>query len=65
MYAIHNFLGRSKHFDIADYVGRGELSERQQRLGTLLNQYKKLAERHNIAIVYTNLYVAPFFNLVT
>ena len=46
--------GCAKMF-VADFVGRGELSERQQRLGTLLNQYKKLSERHNIAVVYTNL----------
>lgn len=41
---------------IADFIGRGELSERQQRLGQLLNQFKKLSERHNIAVVYTNMY---------
>jgi len=37
-----------------DYSGRGELSERQQRLGRHLNQLKKLSERHNLAVVYTN-----------
>lgn len=36
-----------------DYVGRGELSERQQKLGTFLNLLKKISERHNVAIVYT------------
>jgi len=38
-----------------DYSGRGELSERQQRLGKHLNHLKKLAERHNIAVLYSNL----------
>lgn len=38
-----------------DYVGRGELSERQQKLGTFLNLLKKISERHNVAVVYTNL----------
>lgn len=38
-----------------DYVGRGELSERQQKLGYFLNLLKKISERHNVAVVYTNL----------
>mmetsp|Transcript_11777 Transcript_11777/g.21477 ORF Transcript_11777/g.21477 Transcript_11777/m.21477 type:complete len:219 (-) Transcript_11777:121-777(-) len=38
-----------------DFAGRGELSERQQRLGQHLNLLKKLAERHNMAVLYTNL----------
>jgi len=37
-----------------DYSGRGELSERQQRLGKFLNGLRKLAERHNLAVLYTN-----------
>ncbi|CAK9021717.1 Meiotic recombination protein DMC1/LIM15 homolog [Durusdinium trenchii] len=37
-----------------DFSGRGELSERQQRIGRHLNMLKKLAERHNLAVVYTN-----------
>ena len=37
-----------------DFSGRGELSERQQKLGRHLNQLRKLAERHNLAVVYTN-----------
>jgi len=37
-----------------DFSGRGELSERQQRLGKHLNQLRKLAERHNLAVLLTN-----------
>lgn len=37
-----------------DFNGRGELSERQQRLGKHLNLLRRLAERHNLAVVYTN-----------
>lgn len=37
-----------------DYSGRGELSERQQRVGRHLNLLKKLAERHNLAVIYSN-----------
>jgi meiotic recombination protein DMC1 len=37
-----------------DFSGRGELSERQQKLGKHLNQLRKLAERHNLAVVYSN-----------
>lgn len=37
-----------------DYSGRGELSERQQRIGKHLNLLKKLSERHNMAVVYSN-----------
>lgn len=38
-----------------DFCGRGELSERQQKLGKYLNALKQIAERHNIAVVYTNV----------
>nr|XP_027201337.1 meiotic recombination protein DMC1 homolog [Dermatophagoides pteronyssinus] len=37
-----------------DFLGRGELSERQQLLGRTLNRLQKLADQFNIAIVYTN-----------
>lgn len=37
-----------------DYSGRGELSERQQRLGKFLNMLKQISERHNIAVLYSN-----------
>jgi len=37
-----------------DYSGRGELSERQQKLGQLLAHLKKIAETYNIAVVCTN-----------
>ncbi|ORX40895.1 DNA recombination and repair protein Rad51 [Kockovaella imperatae] len=37
-----------------DYSGRGELSERQQRLNQFLARLQKLAEEFNIAVVLTN-----------
>ena len=39
----------------ADYSGRGELAERQQRLNRHLNLFKKVAERHNLAVLFTNM----------
>lgn len=38
-----------------DYSGRGELAERQQKLGKVLSVLVKLAEQFNIAIFYTNI----------
>lgn len=38
-----------------DYIGRGELATRQQMLGQFLNKVKQISERHNLAVVYTNL----------
>jgi hypothetical protein len=37
-----------------DYVGRGELSVRQQNLGQMLSKLMKLAEEFNVAVLYTN-----------
>lgn len=37
-----------------DYVGRGELSVRQQNLGQMLAKLMKLAEEFNVAVLYTN-----------
>ncbi|KFM28254.1 Meiotic recombination protein DMC1-like protein [Auxenochlorella protothecoides] len=37
-----------------DYSGRGELAERQQKLGLLMNRMRKLADEFNIAILITN-----------
>ncbi|KIR35499.1 meiotic recombinase Dmc1 [Cryptococcus deuterogattii MMRL2647] len=37
-----------------DYSGRGELSERQQKLNQFLARLQKLAEEFNIAVVLTN-----------
>jgi meiotic recombination protein DMC1 len=37
-----------------DYTGRGELSERQQQLGKLLNKLMKLSEQFNIVVYITN-----------
>ncbi|KZT41421.1 meiotic recombinase Dmc1 [Sistotremastrum suecicum HHB10207 ss-3] len=37
-----------------DYSGRGELSERQQKLAQMLSKLAKLAEEFNIAVLLTN-----------
>ena len=37
-----------------EFVGRGELAERQQRLGRVLWMLKRLAEAFNLAVVVTN-----------
>lgn len=37
-----------------DYSGRGELSERQQKLGTMLARLVRIAEEYNIAVFITN-----------
>ena len=41
------------HFRV-DFVGRGELSERQQKLGQLCSRLNKIADEFNVAVVYTN-----------
>ncbi len=42
----------------AEYIGRGALAERQQKLNKHLHALQKLAETYNIAIVVTNQVVA-------
>ena len=37
-----------------DYTGRGQLAERQQKLGFLLSALNKLAEEFNVAVYLTN-----------
>eukprot|EP00798_Chlamydomonas_sp_ICE-L_P004551 gene4551-14730_t len=37
-----------------DFCGRGELSERQQKLGKMLSMLRKLSEEFNVAVVVTN-----------
>jgi len=37
-----------------DFSGRGELSERQQKLGQFLSRLQKLSEEYNIAVFITN-----------
>lgn len=41
-----------------DFSGRGELAERQQKLGKMMNQLIKLAEEFNVAVYITNQVVA-------
>ena len=43
----------TSHFR-ADFMGRGELAERQQKLNKHLHQLQRLADAHNIAIYVTN-----------
>ncbi|MBM3229148.1 DNA repair and recombination protein RadA [Candidatus Parvarchaeota archaeon] len=43
----------TSHFR-ADYVGRGALGERQQKLNNHIHKLQKLADAHNIAVFITN-----------
>ena len=37
-----------------DFSGRGELSERQQKLNVMLSRLSKLSEEFNVAVFMTN-----------
>ena len=37
-----------------DFSGRGELAERQQKLGQMMSCLQKMAEEFNIAVIITN-----------
>jgi DNA repair protein RAD51 len=41
-----------------DFSGRGELAERQQKLGGCLRFLQKLADDHQLAVVITNEVIA-------
>lgn len=41
-----------------DYSGRGELSERQQVLGKMLNKIQKISEQFNICVFMSNQVMA-------
>ncbi len=43
----------TSHFR-ADYVGRGALGERQQKLNKHVHMLQKMAEKHNLAVYITN-----------
>jgi len=47
----------TSHFR-ADYVGRGELAPRQQKLNKLLHNLQRLADSHNVAVFVTNQVLA-------
>ena len=42
----------------ADFSGRGELAERQQKLGKMLSNLMKMAEEYNVAVFITNQVVS-------
>ena len=37
-----------------DFTGRGELAERQQKLGQMMSALQKMGEEFNVAVVITN-----------
>lgn len=37
-----------------DFTGRGELADRQQKLGQFLSRVSRIAEEYNVAVFYTN-----------
>jgi DNA repair protein RadA len=38
----------------AEFVGRGTLSERQQKLNAIMHRLKRVAEIYNVAVIITN-----------
>lgn len=46
--------GRELTYPGQDYSGRGELSERQQKLNQFLARLQKLSEEFNVAVILTN-----------
>lgn len=46
-----------------DYSGRGELAERQQKLGQFMSRLQKIAEEYNVAVFITNQMTADPGNL--
>lgn len=42
----------------SDFLGRGQLAERQQKLGHFLSQLHKLSEEFNVAVIITNQVVS-------
>jgi RecA/RadA recombinase len=59
------FLLSFKALFRVEYSGRGELSERQQKLGQHLSQLVKLAEEFNIAVVVINQCMADPVSVTT
>jgi DNA repair protein RadA len=47
----------TSHFR-SDYIGRGELAPRQQKLNKLLHNLQRLADSHNVAVFVTNQVLA-------
>jgi meiotic recombination protein DMC1 len=48
-----------------DYSGRGELSERQQKLAQVLSKLQKISEEYNVAVFITNQMTAdPGFDVM-
>jgi DNA repair protein RadA len=54
-FVVHNSL--TSHFR-ADYIGRSELAERQQKLNRHLHHLQKLADAYNLAVYITNQVMA-------
>jgi meiotic recombination protein DMC1 len=48
-----------------EFSGRGELSERQQKLGKLVYGIKKMAAEFNVAVVFTNQMTADPGSVIT
>lgn len=46
-----------------DFTGRGEIADRQQKLGKMLSRLQKLSEEYNIAIFVTNQITTDLSNL--
>lgn len=45
-----------------DYSGRGEMADRQQKLGQMLSRLQKISEEYNVAVYITNQITSEFNN---
>lgn len=43
-----------------DFTGRGEIAERQQKLGQMMSRLQKISEEYNIAVLVTNQITSDF-----
>lgn len=45
-----------------DYSGRGEILDRQQKLGQMMSRLQKISEEYNVAVFVTNQITSDFTN---
>jgi meiotic recombination protein DMC1 len=45
-----------------DFLGRGELVSRQQKLGQMMSLLQKISEEYNVAVLITNQMTSDFRN---
>ncbi|CAH1964111.1 unnamed protein product [Acanthoscelides obtectus] len=48
-----------------DYCGRGELADRQQKLGQMMSKLQKISEEFNVAVFVTNQITSSFSGILS